>query len=154
MLVMYNPGWLSSEHGMDLPSASHKCPKICATSLQNLLTHSFSERKPICSQQCHCYFLVWTCLTPANGRSSGLMLTICLKARLFPLEKPTTVALETLSGKGKQYRHTAIQQGYQFSSTCNVPQTTAVLVTLSKTSYFMNLGCWSITKLATFAMHI
>jgi len=48
---MYNPGWLSSEHGMDLPSASHKCPKICATSLQNLLTHSFSERKPICSQQ-------------------------------------------------------------------------------------------------------
>ncbi len=81
------------------------------------------------------------------------MLTICLKARLFPLEKPTTVALETLNGKGKQ-GHTAIQQGYQFSSTYNVPQTTAVLVTLSKTSYFMNLGCWSITKLATFAMHI
>jgi len=38
------------------------------------------------SAVCAIVTLVWTCLKPANGRPSGLMLTVCLKARLFLLE--------------------------------------------------------------------
>ena len=36
MLVMCNPSWLCSEHGVHLPSASQECPEISATSLQKL----------------------------------------------------------------------------------------------------------------------
>lgn len=40
-----------------------------------------------------------------------------------------------VKGRAKEYRLTAIPQGYQFSSICSVPQTTVVLVKVFKALY-------------------
>ena len=78
------------------------------------------------------------------------MLTVCLKAGLFLLEKAATVALkkkESNIGIQLHRRDISFLDLSCPSDNCSTSKSFKDFI------FVMNLGRWSITKLATFAMH-
>ena len=102
----------SSEHGMEMPSASHKCLDIGATLLQKLFSHWCAERKPTCSQQFVPLLLSGMDLSQTSQwRAFRSHVDSLSQGRAVPAWKSS---YSCPSEEGKQYRHTATPQGYQF----------------------------------------